>query len=97
MEIPLLTSKLWISRWPTVSWVDRAGLMRISCPAGPKRTTACGIANFKGADTDVGAPMCSKKKQGERIRNRKEEDKENLQIPTHLCERWEEVHSARLH
>lgn len=55
----LLTSRLWISSWPMFSWVDRAGLTRISCPAGPKRTTACGMANFSGADTTGGAATCS--------------------------------------
>lgn len=58
----LLTSRLWISSWPMFSWVDRDGLTRISCPAGPKRTTVCGMANFSGANTTGGAATCPEDK-----------------------------------
>ena len=44
------TSKLWISSWLTFLCVEKPGVTRISCPAGPKLTTAWGTEYFRGAD-----------------------------------------------
>lgn len=97
---PPLTSRLWISSWLTFSCVDRPGLTRISWPAGPKLTTACGMAYFRGADIVCAATSSEDKWSAWRSCvtvahwpvNPREE---RLQVWTHLGERREEPRWAR--